>query len=855
VLTQPAGQICTVAGGSGTATANVTNVAVTCANNTSNARTVGGTVSGLTGTVVLRNNGANDLSLTANGGFTFGNTVANGAAYNVTVFTQPAGQTSAVTNGSGTANANVTNVAVACTNNPRTIGGTVSGLTGTVVLRNNGGNDLTLTANGAFTFGATVAHGAAYNVTVLTQPAGQTCAVANGSGTATANVTNVAVACAAKTYTIGGTLTNLNGTVVLQNSGGDNLSVSANGSFTFGAPVAHGAAYAVTVLTQPGGQSCTVSSGSGTATANVTNVAVNCIYPDLAANGKSLQVTTASSVADFLGADLVGLRNRLTGETYLKNASTGNLASVNPLQNTGQPLQFGNWTVAPEAGSGPIVATITASDSARTFTMKVSIDAASGEIVVKTGAAITGQGLRDASWSIAGLDFAGGRLIVPAYSGEVFDAAHPPMGSFLQYPGSWNAQMFVYEAAAGSFVAYSTDQQFHFKYLRAATRGQKTADLALVTEAVAPLATANTVPEVEWRLKSFAGDWRVAAQTYKTWLSGNRTPVPRPSLGWVSNIRTVVTMHPLDEAMLTPLAAQLDPSKTLVYVADWRASNYDVNYPDYTPRASPSALSFVTKAHQLGFKVMLHFNLIGISPNNANYNTYKPVQVKNAGTQALEGWLWDCLTCPERIAFINPASNAFRALQIQSMTPAVNALQPDAIHLDVSGAFYNDANGPIDGRTFAQGSVQLHKDLIAAFPNIALGGESETDVLYPYEQFAQSSFWDKDADYGHPILNFLFDANVQFYGHLGQPAATDGTFKTWLSNTEHRSMLPTLALYSASDLDMSLADNARLVNLLKSWQVNAFKPDWVSPWFGDVVRYTGLAGKTAALSDNGTVEN
>jgi hypothetical protein len=65
--------------------------------------------------------------------------------------------------------------------------------------------------------------------------------------------------------------------VVLQDNGGDNLSVTANGSFTFATALPSGAAYAVTVKTNPSGQTCAVSSGSGTiGSANVTNVAVSC---------------------------------------------------------------------------------------------------------------------------------------------------------------------------------------------------------------------------------------------------------------------------------------------------------------------------------------------------------------------------------------------------------------------------------------------------------------------------------------------------------------------------------------------------------------------------------------------------
>ena len=65
-------------------------------------------------------------------------------------------------------------------------------------------------------------------------------------------------------YTIGGTVSGLSGTVVLNDNGGDNLTVTANGSFAFPTQLASGAAYAVTVKTQPSGQTCTVSSGTGT---------------------------------------------------------------------------------------------------------------------------------------------------------------------------------------------------------------------------------------------------------------------------------------------------------------------------------------------------------------------------------------------------------------------------------------------------------------------------------------------------------------------------------------------------------------------------------------------------------------
>lgn len=78
-----------------------------------------------------------------------------------------------------------------------TLGGTLSGLAAgaRVVLRNNGSDDLTLAANGSFQFSQSVAQGASYSVGIATQPSGQTCSVANGSGTMQAAVSNVTVTC------------------------------------------------------------------------------------------------------------------------------------------------------------------------------------------------------------------------------------------------------------------------------------------------------------------------------------------------------------------------------------------------------------------------------------------------------------------------------------------------------------------------------------------------------------------------------------------------------------------------------------------------------------------------------------
>ncbi|MDP2274746.1 MAG: hypothetical protein Q8N23_18485 [Archangium sp.] len=235
---------------------------------------VGLTVNGLPSTaqVVVQNNGGDDLTLSGNGSFAFPTRVVG--PYAVTVFSQPLIATCTVVNGAGTATADVSNLQVNCT--PTwALAGTVSGLPmGESIVLQNGADALTLTADGAFTFNNRVT--GAYAVTVQTQPTSASCVVANGSGTATSNVSGVTVTCATG-YSIGGALTGLpiGQQVTLRNNGGDDLTLLGDGPFTFATRVS--GAYAVTVSAQPMGAACTVSSGSGTASANVTSVTVGCV--------------------------------------------------------------------------------------------------------------------------------------------------------------------------------------------------------------------------------------------------------------------------------------------------------------------------------------------------------------------------------------------------------------------------------------------------------------------------------------------------------------------------------------------------------------------------------------------------
>ena len=228
---------------------------------------------------------------------------------------------------------------------------TVSGLqTGTsVTLSDNGSDDLTVSANGTVAFAKTLPSGGAYAISVATQPTGQTCLVTGGSGTVAKSNINVAVGCTGKPYSIGGAVSGLlsGDSVGLDLAYGNaNFSagtISANGPFTLGGlEVPSGDSYSLTVGTQPVGEKCTISNGSGTVLgSNVTNVGVSCTALSYKVSAVVVGLTNVSGLVlqDNAGDDLAistsgtwQFATALTeGQTYDVTVSTqpaGHMCSV-----------------------------------------------------------------------------------------------------------------------------------------------------------------------------------------------------------------------------------------------------------------------------------------------------------------------------------------------------------------------------------------------------------------------------------------------------------------------------------------------------------------------------------------------
>jgi hypothetical protein len=168
------------------------------------------------------------------------------------------------------------------------LSGAVSGVTADgLVLQNNGGSDLVVPAGATyFEFPNRISTDDQFNITVKSYPSNaETCVVNNGKARGNYwSIQQISVACSLKTHKLTVQIQGLNATstgLAIVN-GTDKKTVPAGATSIKMDDVFQGAAYGISVLTNPTGQTCTVSGGdTGTGTGvvketDVNNVVVTC---------------------------------------------------------------------------------------------------------------------------------------------------------------------------------------------------------------------------------------------------------------------------------------------------------------------------------------------------------------------------------------------------------------------------------------------------------------------------------------------------------------------------------------------------------------------------------------------------
>ncbi len=209
-LTEPAEKTCTLSNASGTINGvDITDVHINCVSKT---YVLGGSVTGINidpnyplNLLDLENTSNGEtLSLGTDGAFMFTTELTAGEAFDVAVTASPIFQTCNISDGQGIMpSGGYSAMMVTCSQQAYTLGGRVNFLTGSVVLENDAGEQITLTNSDPadavlFSFSADYYPGDIYSLRVISQPSDQDCGVGRPPVTGTfgqGNVSNLIITC------------------------------------------------------------------------------------------------------------------------------------------------------------------------------------------------------------------------------------------------------------------------------------------------------------------------------------------------------------------------------------------------------------------------------------------------------------------------------------------------------------------------------------------------------------------------------------------------------------------------------------------------------------------------------------
>lgn len=571
------------------------------------------------------------------------------------------------------------------------------------------------------------------------------------------------------------------------------------------------------------------------------------------------ELRSATCALTISNATVIALSNHLSGESFVM--APPNLTPLAHLHRIGEPLlDVANTTE--QWADNALSQRVDWTNAGARFEFRASVDPGSGDVIITQIGTCSAKKLSGISWGLANIPDSF-EVLVPGCSGQRFNADSPAGRREFDYPMLWEAPFVLLQGKAGGFLIWAEDAQYRYKNL-VVEHARRAFRLRFESRNTAPFEELDRITSSRWRITPYRGPWQAGAALYRRWAQTRYalTPLEQQQPAWVRDIQFVVIMN-LDRPLLAELARQCAPAQTLLYLPNWRRDGYDRNYPDYT--AATNFGPFVQEARRLGFRIMPHVNYFGCDPKHPLYERFKPWQVRDPFTKALQWWEWPA-DPPIKFAYINPASRAWRELFVERMRELCRRFEVDALHLDQTLCIYNDANGLIDGMNGAEGNVALHRELRAALPAVALSGEGLNEVTCRYEAFAQRHIWGMDHAHGtwddrlialsHPISSAILAPFTKIYGYLGManPGSTT-PFVVWQRAYEHWGVLPTYAWPDRAQLQRPPFHAAELLAQAAFFQKHRPRPDFESPWEDhDLFVYRLAGGGRAAFRRDGGVE-
>ena len=406
--------------------------------------------------------------------------------------------------------------------------------------------------------------------------------------------------------------------------------------------------------------------------------------------------------------------------------------------------------------------------------------------------AIAPQPIWLVEWKITGLQL--DEILIPALGGQSIDKGMPADTVLsYKYPFWWNSQFVIGRLQKGGVWLYSRDIRPNLKLLRIG-KDQIGFSLTYGYEASAPLKKREL--KFSWYLDGFSGNWEGPADLHRQWMeeSFDLKPLSKNKYfpEWARKINFVLELWGARKDKVVNLNTfqrmieRIEqwrqfhpPEKTLLYLPGFAENGIDSHAPDYRPSqllgGEAAFKKFLTAAHRLGYKVMIHTNVLAMTFTHPHYGQFKKFQVidpferpQNWGLDIDGDWLAE-----PYFAYINPGHREWGDLMEKVLGDLVQKYEVDGIFLDQTLLAFNESRGP----NFLQGMNDHVTRLQKTFPGVLFAGEGMHEYVTSCLPMAQIHGLDSilevhgmEGQVGwrkvHPVSTYLFNKYVRFTAHL-----------------------------------------------------------------------------------------
>ncbi len=425
-------------------------------------------------------------------------------------------------------------------------------------------------------------------------------------------------------------------------------------------------------------------------------------------------------------------------------------------------------------------------------------------------------------WEVGALEF--DEVIIPALGGQSLGSGMPRDTTLsYKYPFWWNAQFAIGSSGNDGILFQAAEEVPRMKMLR--VRKSETGFRLVYGFECNGLHPSETL-EGEWSVRAFHSGWRSAVDMHREWMESayRLLPVERHTHfpGWMRDINFILEMwgigkeqpeplHTFDEMKrrLDEFASLHRPERTLVYVSGWAEHGIDSRAPDYNPSeelgGSKKFKEFVDHARKLGYRVMIHTNVLAMTFSHSLFRKFEKYQVvdvfgrKQSWGLDMDG---DWLAEPY-FAYINPGYAAWGDLMESVIGNLVRSYAIDAVFLDQTLLAFNVGAGP----DFLKGMRDHIERLQQAFPEILFGGEGINEYILRALPYVQIHGIDSIADVhgmegraewrrAHPVSTYLMGKYTRFGAHLLTKHPSHPMFQFQEAAYEKLSVIPALVLYN-----------------------------------------------------------